>query len=166
MLLRVHRERMNQSPQHLVVHRLGPYHLQEIKGIEEVLQDEGIRRFALLEIIRNNGLRLFRDLDGSILSTPRGLSWALSSDSAALGTTGDVQVAALQGVMMYRTSTNKPRTTHVQPAFASQASPTNSPVTIRNAPTTIRIVGTVCALTLNTKLNPKNHLLISLEYSS
>ena len=89
-LLQIHRNKTRKLPQHLVIHRLGRYHDDEVGGISETLDSNGVEKYSLVEVIRDNHLRLYKHVDEVIDAPPRGLSFPLSKESILLETTGDV----------------------------------------------------------------------------
>lgn len=89
IILDRHEEKTGSLPQHVVIHRLGPYHEKEIAGFLHCFETQGIERFSLLEVFGSGNPRIFSDDDGTPSSIRRGLSIEIGDDAALVCTTGD-----------------------------------------------------------------------------
>ena len=82
-------EKTGASPQHIVIHRLGPFDKREIRGLTSSLEEAGVDQYCLLEVYSQWNPRGFEDKDGKPRAVRRGLGIVLSSNSALVCTTGD-----------------------------------------------------------------------------
>ena len=89
IILERHEEKTESIPQHIVIHRLGPFHEKEIEGFVNCFESEGIDRYSFLEVFRQDNPRIFKDDDGTPSSIQRGLAIEIADDAALVCTTGD-----------------------------------------------------------------------------
>lgn len=79
----------HESPNHIIIHRSGPFHEQEINGLKAGLKKAGVEKYAFIEIFRGQNPRVF-DITGSTASSVRrGLVLRMSGTSSLICSTGD-----------------------------------------------------------------------------
>lgn len=84
-----YRDKENQSPNHIIIHKLGSFHPEELRGLEKGLRDSSVEKYAFIEIFRGGNPRVFDITEGNAESVRRGLVLGMSDSSSLICTTGN-----------------------------------------------------------------------------